>query len=286
MMRVAALDEQKSLRDLAGLTRLCDEVAWCDVDTLASTNDPAVIVGLWLFEQAGSARKLIEARSEAGLTTILFPRFKTGDLRVVLRTPTSVRIKPGEYNEFQWDDDTGVSVGGQTLIESSLHKGQWGSVAGMGETVLAYRAHEAAGWTVVCTAVVTSKKFGVDVDAQRWLLHEIVKRASSTAPARTTSSGEPDVRMAESFSELLSEGDELAPAVVLAVALNDGDRDVEAVASTLRRIGFELSDDDVQSTLSRMPEGPTDELEQALRQSGWGAYLRRGRRVLADGGVE
>lgn len=77
-----------------------------------------------------------------------------------------------------------------------------------------------------------------------------------------------------------------APAVILAVALNDGERDAEMVASTLSRIGFELSADDIQATLSRMPDQTTDELERALRQSGWGAYLRRGRIVLAEGGVE
>jgi hypothetical protein len=286
MMRIAALEEQKSLRDLAGLARLCDEVAWCDVNSLTTTTDPVVVAGLWLFDESGVARKLLDARSDAGLTSIIVPRFKTGDLKVVLKTPTSVRLKAGEYEEFQWDDDTGVHVGGQTLIESSLHKGKWGSVAGMGETVLAYRAHEAAGWTVLCTAAVTSKKFGVDVEAQRWLLHEIVKRATASSPSRPSMSDPVSVQPAESISELLSEGNENAPAVVLAVALNDGERDAEMVASMLSRIGFELSADDIQATLLRMPDQTTDEMERALRQSGWGAYLRRGRIVLAEGGVE
>ncbi|MDM4018180.1 hypothetical protein [Roseiconus lacunae] len=286
MMRIAALEEQKSLRDLAGLTRLCDDVAWCDSQTLASTTEPAVIVGLWLFDQAGPARKLIDARAEAGLTTIIVPRFKTGDLKVVLKTPTSVRLKAGEYDEFQWDDDTGVNVGGQTLIDSSLHKGQWGSVAGMGETVLAFRAHEAAGWTVLCTAAVTSKKFGVDVEAQRWLLTEIVNRTAESSPAPASAPNEDNVQPVASVDELLAGNNEQAPAVVLAVALNDGNREVEIVSNTLSRIGFELSDDDIQSTLSRMADHTTDELEWALRQSGFGAYLRRGRSVLAEGGVE
>ena len=286
MMRIAALEEQKSLRDLAGLTRLCDDVAWCDNQTLASTTDPAVIVGLWLFDQPGPARKLIDARSEAGLTTIIVPRFKTGDLKVVLKAPTSVRLKVGEYDEFQWDDDTGVNVGGQTLIETTLHKGQWGSVAGMGETVLAFRAHEAAGWKVLCTAAVTSKKFGMDVEAQRWLLTEIVKRTSETAPASSIAPEQAIVQPVASVAELLDGSNQHAPAIVLAVALADGERDPEAVASTLSRIGFELSADDIQSTLLRMPDQTTDELERALRQSGWGAYLRRGRSVLAQGGVE
>lgn len=285
MMRIAALQEQKSLRDLAGLSRLCDEVTWCDADSLTNTLDPAVIVALWLFDQPGPARKLIDARSESGLTTILVPRFKTGDLKIVLKSPTSVRIKAGGYDEFQWDDDTGVNVGGQTVIDSSLHKGQWGSVAGMGETVLAYRAHEAAGWTVLCTAAVTSKKFGVDVEAQRWLLQEMIKRAAATAPAPSAASESVPVQPAESIADLFA-SDQHAPAVVLAVALNEGDRGVETVANTLSRIGFELSTDDIQATLLRMPDQTSDEMERALKQSGWGAYLRRGRSVLAQGGVE
>lgn len=286
MMRIATLNEQKSLRDLAGLPRLCDDVVWCDVDTLSTTADPALIVGLWLFDEPGTARRLLEARSEAGLTTIIVPRFKTGDLRVVLKAPTSVRLKAGEYDEFQWDDDTGVNVGGQTLIETTLHKGQWGSVAGMGETVLAYRTHEAAGWTVLCTAAVTSKKFGVDVEAQRWLLGQIIKRAAESAPAPTDDGGQATVPMAESVGELLVGDDANAPAVVLAVALNDGDRGLEVVSDTLNRIGFELSSDDIEAILARLPNQETAELEQALRQCGWGAYLRQGRRVLAEGGVE
>lgn len=286
MMRIAALQEQKSLRDLAGLTRLCDDVAWCDVATLTASADPVVIVGLWLFDQPGPARTLIATRADAGLTTIIVPRFKTGELRIVLKAPTSVRLKAGEYEEFQWDDDTGVNVGGQTVIDTTLHKGQWGGVAGMGETVLAFRAHEAAGWTVLCTAAVTSKKFGLDVDAQRWLFAEIIKRTTETAPSGVGAHDQKTVQPARNVQELLDGGDAHAPAVVLAVALNDGDRGVEAIANTLSRIGFELSADDIQSTLLRMPDDSTDEMQRSLRQSGWGAYLRRGRNILAEGGVE
>lgn len=286
MMRFAALEEQKTLRDLAGLTRLCDEVVWCDVDNLATITDPALIVGLWLFDESGPARKLIEARSDAGLTTIIVPRFKAGDLRVVLNAPTAVRLKAGEYEAFQWDDDTGVNVGGQTLIETTLHKGQWGAVAGNGETVLAYRAHEAAGWIVLCTAVVTSKKFGVDLEAQRWLLGEIIKRTSESTPAPVNVKRSGNVCPVESVTELLDGSDANAPAVVLAAALNDGDRGVGAVSNTLSRIGFELSTVEIEQALSRMPDETTAELERALRQAGWGAHLRRGRSILAQGDAE
>jgi hypothetical protein len=286
MIRIAALEEQKPLRDLAGLSRLCDEVVWCDAATLATTIAPAVIVGLWLFDESASARKLIEARSEAGLTTVIVPRFKTGDLRGVLKAPTSVRLKPGEYDAFQWDDGTGVSVAGQTLVETTLHMAQWGAVAGMGVAVLAYRAHEAAGWIVLCTAGITSKKFGVDVEAQRWLLRQIVKRTSESAPVRSSTGVQPTAQVAASVDELLVGGDANAPVVVLAVALNDGERDLESVSNTLSRIGFALSEDVIASTLLQLPDQQTDELERALRQCGWGSYLRRGRSILAEGGVE
>ena len=73
---------------------------------------------------------------------------------------------------------------------------------------------------------------------------------------------------------------------MLAVALNDGVQDVETVTETLSRIGFEISEDGIRSTLSRMPDVTADEVEKALRQSGWGSYLRRGRSVLAEGGGE
>ncbi len=156
----------------------------------------------------------------------------------------------------------------------------------MGEAVLAYRAHEAAGWTVLCTAAVTSKKFGVDVEAQRWLLHEILKRTAESAPSPQTAPDSESAHSVENIAELLIRNEQTAPAVVLAVALNDGDRDGDRVSRLLKRIGFALSEEEIHNVLKIMPEQPLDQIEAELKSLGWGSYLRQGRRALAEGGVE
>ena len=283
MMRIAALEHQRTLRDLAGLPRLCDDIAWHDASALAQVADPAIIVGVWLPEEPGQAMKLIAARSEAGFTTLVVPRFKAGDLRVVLKAPSAVKLKIGEYDAFQWDDDSGCEVPGQTVIDTTLHAGQWGAIAGLGVTVLAYRPHEGAGWIVLCTAGVTSRRFGVDIEAQRRLLSQIIERTSASAPAVPNPAATKSIRVAGSFEELLAHGDANTPAVMLAVTLADGTREVAVVADTLKRMGFDLSNEAIEDVLLQMPGQSIDELADALRKYGWSAYLRRGRTTLVEG---
>jgi hypothetical protein len=286
MIRIAALKSQQSLRDLGALPKLCDEVVWCNSEQLTSATDPALVVGLWLAEEPTEARRLIENRTAAGLCTILVPRFHAGDLRSMLNAPSAVRVKIGEYEAFLWDDGTSYQLPGQTVIETSLHRGQWGGVAGLGVTVLAYRINEAAGAIVLCTAGLTSRRFGVSADEQRSLLAQIVRRSLGTTSK--TKADEPihTPQLAASIEELLLSPDPNVATVLLAVALNGGDRDHEQTSDTLKRIGFDLSSDTVIQTLARLPDSSVDDLETALRNFGWGAFLRRGRLALAEGGQQ
>ena len=284
MMRIAALEQQRTLRDLAGLSRLCDDIVWHEATALSQVADPAIIVGLWLSEEPGQAMKFIAARSKAGFTTIIVPRFKAGDLRAVIKAPSAVKLKLGEYDAFQWDDDSGVEVPGQTVIETTLHAGQWGAIAGLGVTVLAYRPHEGAGWIVLCTAGVTSRRFNVNVEAQRLLISRIIERTSESAPSLPNLVPTESLRVAGSFEELLAGGDANAPVVMLAVTLAEGRRELSVVANTLKRMGFDRSNEAIEKILLRMPDQSIDELANALRKYGWSAYLRRGRTALAEGG--
>lgn len=284
MIRLAALDNQKSLRDLAGLPRLCDDVAWLDLETLATANEPAIVVGIWLTDEPAAAKQLLARRSESGLTTIVVPRFKAADLRSVLKTPTSVRVKTGEYESFQWNGGEVIAVPGQTVMETTLHASQCGSVAGSGVTVLSYRPHEAAGAIVLCTAGLASRQLGVEVAQQQRLWQLITDRAAAklSRPAAASELALPTP--AANIDELLASGDAQVAAVALAVAVTCGRREPDAVSAAAVRLGFDLAEDNIRRTLARMPEAPFAELEEALHRHGWGSFLRRGRLALAEGG--
>jgi len=284
MSRFAAMEIQKSLRDLAGLPRLCDDVTWLDLEALATASEPAFLVGIWLTDEPAPAKQLIARRSAAGLATVVVPRFKAGDLRAVLKTPTSVRVKTGEYDSFSWDGGEPIAVPGQTVLETTLHASKCGSVAGLGTTVLSYRPHEAAGAIVLCTAGLTSRQLGVDVAQQRRLLDLIIERAASPVARPVPKIEKPAPTPAASVDELLAMGHPQDAAVLLALALGGGSREPDAVAAAAVSLGFNLHDQDVRYVLGRMPDASVAAMEQALRKHGWGAFLRRARLVLAEGG--
>ena len=284
MNRIAALETQKTLRDLAGLSRLCDDVAWLDLETLATATPPVFIVGVWLMDEPDAAKQLIARRSASGLSTVVVPRFKSGDLRGVLNTPTSLRVKAGEFDSFSWGGGETIAVSGQTVFETTLHASQYGSVAGLGVTVLSYRSHEAAGCVVLCTAGLTSRQLGVSVAQQRRLWELILDRAKSPMSGVASKIERAAPSPATSVDELLATGDAVAAAVILSLSVGGGNREPNAVAAAAQRLGFSLSDEEVQHALARLPESTVAEMEQGLRRHGWGAFLRRGRLALAERG--
>ncbi|QDU37641.1 hypothetical protein Mal4_19560 [Maioricimonas rarisocia] len=284
-MRVVGLDSQKSLRDLAGLPRVCDDVGWLEAEALADAPEPAVIVGLWLFEEPTAARRLLEKRAAAGGVTIVVPRFRAGDLKTVLQAPSSVRVKVGDFDSFELEDGTELPLPGQTVVETPLHTGQWGDVAGLGVTVLGYRPHEGAAAIVLCTAGLASRRFGVDAAQQKLLLGRIVDRATvKNATGKAMATKTELIQPAGSIEELLLADDSDAAAVALVLAVNGATRDSASVATTARQLGFELTSESIARTLVRMPEASAEEMEAALKQHGWGAFLRRSRMILAEGG--
>jgi hypothetical protein len=284
MIRIAVLETQKDLRDLGGLPRVCDEVRFCNAQALSETSDPAVIVGVWLVEEPDTAKQLIARRSASGLATFVVPRFRAGDLRSVLKAPSSVRVKIGEFEAFQWDDDSLFTVPGQTVIDTSLHAGRWGEVAGLGVTVLSYRPHEAAGAIVLCTAGLTSRPFGVDVDEQRRLLGQMLARSGNSLAEQAIGERQTIVAPAASINDILAIGSSNAATVALLVAACGGSRDCKAVASAAKTLGFALTDETISQTLALLPDVPLTDVESALREYGWGAFLRRGRSVLEERG--
>jgi len=287
MIKIAALEPQRSMRELAGLPRICDELEWCSAEQLAIARNPAVVVGMWLYESPAESKKLLSARASSGLTTILVPRFKAGDLHSFIKSPSSVQLTIGEFNGFQWQDGAACVVPGQTIIKTKLHNGQWGGIAGLGSTVLGFREHEASGWIVICTAAVSSRQFGVETQSQRSLLEQIILRTLDSRSINVSDRiDQSTVVTPVPAQQLLATEDTNAAAIVLAIAISNGKRDMPSVSRSLSRIGFDVSEDAIEQTLARLTDESVDSMESALKQYGWGAHLRRGRAVFANGGDE
>lgn len=287
MIKIAALEPQRSMRELAGLPRICDELEWCSTEQLAIARNPAVVVGMWLYESPAESKKLLSARAASGLTTILVPRFKAGDLHSFIKAPSSVQLTIGEFNEFQWQDGTACAVPGQTIIKTKLHNGQWGGIAGLGSTVLGFREHEASGWIVICTAAVSSRQFGVEMHSQRALLEQIMSQTQDACSVtQSVQINELTTVSPVPAQQLLASDDTNAAAIVLAIAIGNGKRDMQSVSRSLSRIGFDVTDDAIEQTLAHLTVESVDAMESALKRYGWGAHLRRGRAVLANGGDE
>jgi hypothetical protein len=215
--------------------------------------NPAVVVGMWLYESPAESKKLLSARVASGLTTILVPRFKAGDLHSFIKAPSSVQLTIGEFNEFQWQDGTACAVPGQTIIKTKLHNGQWGGIAGLGSTVLGFREHEAPGWIVICTAAVSSRQFGVEMQSQRALLEQIMSQTQDACSVtQSVQINESTTVLPVPAQQLLASDDTNAAAIVLAIAISNGKRDMPSVSRSLSRIGFDVSEDAIEQTLARL----------------------------------
>ena len=284
MNRCVSLQTQKSLRDLAQLPRLVNEVRWAGADEIVSAEDIAIVAAAWLAEDGKKAAETLTARRKAGRATIIVPRTKAGNLPRVLGAPSAVSIKLGEYDSLQWSDKEHFNVPGQVIIDTPLHAGRWAQVEGLGTAILAYRAHEGAGPVVLCTAGMASRQFGVAVEEQRRLLDQIDSDIQATVSNGSTTARGPEAfdTPPHTVDEFLSAGDSDAAIFALLVATCDGKRDAERLAVAADRLGFGIPLDEITSSLNRLQESPVEDLVNALRRNGWGAHLRQARAALAE----
>jgi len=284
-MQIIALNSQRTLRDLSALAGLCDGVTWLDEAEMAQSSDPAVIVGAWLMESPGEAKRLISARCDAGAATIVVPRWKPGNVSRVIAAPSDVNVIFHEFDHFDVDRHIGADVStaalpGQSVIKTPLHNGRWGNVKA-GATILAYRPSEGSGAVVLCTAALTSQRFGVDGDLQRSLLTKLIGRATGDKPrrARGAAVAVENVVLPKTVGDFLRLGDSHA-AVTLAAIVAGETSDPDRIARALEMLGMELKDDELQKALRLFPSASVDDMESALKEYGWSAYLRLARQAI------
>src|SRR5262245_14615564 len=112
MLRCAALQNQRSGRDLAQLPELVDEVIWVAETDAENAAEPVVVSALWVADNIERGRNLLRSRSNAGRATVLVPRFKGGDLATLLGAPSAVEVRAGNFDGVSWEDGQQYGVPG------------------------------------------------------------------------------------------------------------------------------------------------------------------------------
>jgi hypothetical protein len=72
----------------------------------------------------------------------------------------------------------------------------------------------------------------------------------------------------------LDEFGEQGASLLLALVASDGNREADMAANAQRAIGLRLTDETI-GLLKQLEETPLQEIETALQEYGWGAYMRR-----------
>ncbi len=284
MMRCASLESQRNFRDLAQLPRLIDEVMWLGMEDLACTSEPVILCGIWLSECAEAAAGFLHARSHKGLSTIVVPRFKAGDLSAILGAPSGIEVHAADFDTVDWEDGRQYAVSGVCYLKTSLHAGRWAVATGLGPVVLSYRPHSAAGQIVLCTASITGRPPGVDRKEQYRLLERILRdvQSSQSSAGQMDSSPRRQVSLLDLVTFLQETGERGASLLLTLFACN-GDREADISEVAARVLGLVLSTREVEAGLKRLQEASPEELSAALRKYGWGAHLRRIEQLLREG---
>lgn len=283
MMHFSALKSQKHLRDLAQLTSLADEVLWFDPEDLSKSTDTVVISGIWLAEYAG-AQAFLKSRSEAGLSTLVVPRFAAGDLAHVIGSPSAFEIKAADFDTLVWGDGTEYEVSGVSFFKTSMHAGRLANAKSLGPSIFYYRSHAAAGPVVLCSAAVTGMPIGIKRAAQKSLLSRIDREIKALAPELSKKKKAcplPFVSASDFKDPLwgveafLKETGEQGAALLLALYACNGNRQSRLSQTAREMLGISLQDKMIEESLPMIPETSKETLSDVLTRFGWGAFLRR-----------
>lgn len=286
MMKFSALKAQQHLRDLIQLPRLCDDgIVWIESDRIAMTKEPLIICGLWLSEEP-DAGNILTSRSKSGLSTLIVPRFKAGDLAGVLNAPASIEITPSDFSSILWEDQTLFNISGVSYFKTSLHAGRLAIAKNLGTTLFYYRSHAAAGPILCCSAAVTGKPIGVKIKEQELLLGQIFSKIKSLEPTLiqektdkgATLSEIEDLSADNSIDGFLSRTGEQGAALILALIACNGTHEThvpDITAAAKEMLGIVLSEKEAIKNVKSLPKAPREEMEAALVRFGWGAFIRR-----------
>ncbi len=274
-MTIAALESQKTLRDLIQLPRLAEEIRWISDQEIPTEKCPLVICGIWLSDSVNGAGQLLAERSKKGFGTIIVPRFKAGDLASVLQAPSAIDVVASDFDSFQWEDGQQFDIPGVTYFQTSLHAGRWGIATGLGPVVLCYKPHAAAGPIVLCSAALTGRPFGIKVTDQQEILTRLLAEME-TVPQEIKQEEtvvSEEIQFEDLDSYLAETGDQGAQVLLLLLSY-EGNRDAN-LAEAARKFNLRVEEEKIARFLKILPETSLDEIRDKLEDYGWGAYLRR-----------
>jgi hypothetical protein len=275
-MAIAALESQREVREIAGLERLGWAVRWLDRDAVVATSLPFVVTGGMAVEAPALLRSVLIERMRGGRHSLLVPRFRPGDLAPVLDAPAAVEVLTGETVELTWRNEA-FRVPGSVLFRTKLHAGRWAVVDGRGAQLLAYQPTTARGRVVLCAASVTTARPGARADDQQRLLAALLQACiGEPEPEATPTTPTPAGPL--SAAELLAAHAETGPGLLLALLAGAPRDDANVIVEKARRMcGTRLEAEIVAALVSRLTATP-EEIESALHQAGWTAFVRRCKR--------
>jgi hypothetical protein len=272
-MAVAALETQREAREIAGLERLGHAVEWVNPEAAVATPLPLVATGALALDAPGLLKPVLLARMRLGRHSLLLPRFRPGDLANVLNAPSAIEVLTSETAELTWQGDA-YRVPGSVLFRTNLHANRWAAVDGRGAQMLAYQPTTAHGQVVLCAASVTTPRPGARSEDQRRLLGALIEVCTSH-PGDEETESRPTPIGPISAAALLKNHADLGPPLLLALLGGAAPEDAAGIVETARRLcGVRLVPEMVAAVGARLTT-TREEIETALNQAGWTAFVRR-----------
>jgi hypothetical protein len=279
-MAVAALETQREAREIAGLERLGHAVEWVNPDAAVATPLPLVATGALALDAPALLKPVLLARMRLGRHSLLLPRFRPGDLAHVLNAPSTIEVLASETAELTWQGDA-YRVPGSVLFRTKLHAKRWAALDGRGAQLLAYQPTTAHGQVVLCAASVTTARPGARGEDQRRLLGALIEACTSRTDEEGTVT-RPAAVGPISAVDLLKNHADLGPPLLLALLGGATPQDTAGIAETARRLcGVRLAPEKVVAVAAQLT-ATREEIEMALNQAGWTAFVRRVRQRQSE----
>jgi hypothetical protein len=274
-LAIAALASQRDLPDLARLPRLAGEIAWLPLERAAEAEPVLVLAGLLASEEPAEFSRLVQSRLRARLGTLVVARIQAAPFGRLLGAPAPIEVVVAERDAVHLEQRS-YRVPCSVAFQTSLPSATALTGTGGSSPLLAYRPTTVSGEVILCGAVLAGRRPGSDLDDQRDLLRALVARLGPAVSSRERVSRDPTPAEL-SPAELLAAAPEHGSAVLLALVGVEGQREPAAIAREAeRRLAVRLDQAAVIAVLAQLaPDVGVPEVERALRDGGWGAFLRR-----------
>lgn len=274
-MNVAALTIQSDIREIASLERFGHDMRWVDENGAAEADVPLVVTGALAVSQPTDLKFILRCRMQAGRGTLIVPRFRPCNLAEVLSAPTDIEVLPLETESLKWRDED-YRVPGSVVFRTKLHVNKWAIIPGAGVQLMAFQPTTARGRVVLCSAAVTGRRVGSHVMDQRRLLDALLAACIAKEEKPVEKSARID-NGPLAPAELLAQYPQQGPGLLIAMLFRTPASQPEQLCERARSlVGVDLELGIVEQLARRM-RGGRDEIETALTDAGWSAFVRKAR---------